>query len=111
MIATFVADPSKSAAATVTAVASGFTETGSMGMPRNGHTATLLANGRVLIVGGDVGPVTTAELFDPSTETFSATGRMTSALRSYRNAVGEWKSALHGRFWPRHFQSSPAEQR
>jgi hypothetical protein len=78
VIATFVADPSKSAVATVTAVASGFSDTGTMDMPRSGHTAILLPNGKVLIVGGGDGPVTTAELFDPATATFSPTGSMTS---------------------------------
>jgi hypothetical protein len=76
VIARFVADPSKIAAATVTSVASGFTETGSMNTPRSGHTATLLANGNVLIVGG---PDATAELFDPVTATFSLTGSMTTS--------------------------------
>ena len=42
--------------------------------PRAAHTATLLADGRVLIVGGYALPDATyaaAELFDPRTETFS----------------------------------------
>lgn len=49
----------------------GFAFTGSMGTPRSGHTATLLADGTVLVVGGGDG---SAELFDPATETFSPTG-------------------------------------
>src|SRR5262245_16065263 len=62
-----------------------FTATGSMTVPRNGHTATLLPNGKVLIAGGEnieYGRSETvwarAELYDPSTGTFSATGNMTS---------------------------------
>jgi hypothetical protein len=80
VIATFVADPSKSAAATVSVFASGFTETGSMSEARSGHTATLLADGRVLIVGGGVGGSgdASAELFDPSKDTFAPTGSMTT---------------------------------
>jgi WD40 repeat protein len=43
---------------------------------RTGHTATLLPSGKVLIVGGygDSLPTNDAELFDPVTGTFAATG-------------------------------------
>jgi hypothetical protein len=80
VIATFVGDPSKSAAATVSVFASGFTETASMSEPRSGHTATLLADGRVLIVGGGVADSddASAELFDPSKGTFAPVGSMTT---------------------------------
>ena len=55
-----------------------FSPTGSMTTARAGHTATLLADGRVLITGGDgpSGPVRSAELYDPTTGTFSPTGTM-----------------------------------
>lgn len=62
-----------------------FTSTGDMTVPRSLHTATTLADGRVLIVGGGdldtsggegLPPLASAELFDPATGTFSATGDM-----------------------------------
>jgi hypothetical protein len=56
-----------------------FTRTGDMINGREGHTATLLSNGKVLIAGGylnDLAPswIATAELYDPATGTFSAEG-------------------------------------
>jgi hypothetical protein len=64
-----------------------FVVTGSMTTPRQSHTATLLKDGRVLIAGGFlyVNPngsavdQASAELYDPSTGSFSATGSMTIA--------------------------------
>jgi hypothetical protein len=67
--------------------------TNMMTAPRSGHTATLLPNGRVLLVGGETttGGTTvhlkSAELFDPTTNTFAATTPMTDA-RSLHVAVG-----------------------
>src|SRR5215475_9037264 len=60
-----------------------FTATGDMNFTRSFHTATLLSNGKVLIVGGagvtrsgDQKPVTSAELYDAVTGTFILTGNM-----------------------------------
>jgi hypothetical protein len=87
-----------------------FSPTGSMSEPRERHTATLLADGRVLITGGNTGaspiaslPVVlasyhgamtaatanvlaSAELYDPKTGTFSRTGSM-SAFRDAHTAT------------------------
>jgi len=60
-----------------------FSRTGDMVTPRADHTATLLTTGKVLLAGG-FGltafnpPVASAELYDPSTGTFTPTGSMTT---------------------------------
>jgi N-acetylneuraminic acid mutarotase len=58
--------------------------TGSMTTARGNHTATLLPNGRVLVAGGLCSggftyPDNSAELYDPSTGTWKATGSMNVA--------------------------------
>jgi len=57
----------------------------SMHDPREGHTATLLSNGKLLIAGGCAGEngnslgLASAELYDPATGTWTLTGSMTTA--------------------------------
>jgi hypothetical protein len=70
-----------------------FTMTGAMATARQQHTATLLADGRVLIAGGststgpgDLQATATAEIYNPSTGSFSVTGSM-NAARTYHTAT------------------------
>jgi hypothetical protein len=80
-----------------------WTATGSMTIPRSQHTATLLRNGKVLVTGGYCpglttpqctsavpagawdpdGAVATAELYDPSSHKWTATGRMMTARANH----------------------------
>lgn len=65
-----------------------FTPVSAMHMPRSTHTATLLTDGRVLIVGGAKGreEVTdTAEIYDPGTRSFTLVGRM--SVPRYKHAA------------------------
>jgi hypothetical protein len=69
-------DPS---VAVVSPRAPGWTATGTMITPRPGHVATLLLDGRVLVMGGPIetmSPANSAELYDPGTGTWAATGSM-----------------------------------
>jgi hypothetical protein len=59
-----------------------FEETGSLLTARAGHTATLLPNGKVLVAAGldsNFVPLTSAELYDPATGTWTATGSLAAA--------------------------------
>src|SRR5580658_3692124 len=56
-----------------------FSATGSMSTPREGHTATILRDGRVLVVGGSpngIQATDSAEIYDPAAGTFSRTGHL-----------------------------------
>ncbi len=63
----------------------GFVATGSMSVPRSNFTATLLPNGKVLVVGGrsNFDPTASAELFDPATGLFAPVGSMTVERRNH----------------------------
>jgi hypothetical protein len=65
-----------------------FTDAGSMAAARLDHTATRLADGRVLIAGGSIGgragdTLATAELYDPATGRFASTGSMHQARQGH----------------------------
>ena len=57
-----------------------FETTGSLAAARYGHTATLLANGKVLVAGGGYGGIlASAELYDPARGTWTMTNSLASA--------------------------------
>jgi hypothetical protein len=70
------------AACTVPAFAQGsgtWTATGTLNFPRVGHTATLLANGQVLVAGGEGTSgnlIASAELYSPATGKWTVTGSL-----------------------------------
>ena len=58
--------------------------TGSLGAARTYHSATLLPNGKVLVVGGYSGSnLASAELYDPATGIWSATGSLGAMRRGH----------------------------
>ena len=52
---------------------------------RSGHTATILSDGKILIVGGEV--TGSAEIYDPSTQTFSLVSGHLNTPRQYHSAA------------------------
>ncbi len=58
---------------------------GSMSESRQGHSATLLNDGMVLVAGGDAGedPFQSAELYDPATGAWSSTDELTDARERF----------------------------
>ena len=61
-----------------------WTATGNMDGVRSGHTATLLPDGKVLVTGGSIGYfsgelLASAELYDPGSGSWTATGSMAAA--------------------------------
>src|SRR5438552_11390781 len=62
-----------------------FAYTPSLNTARSEHTATLLPNGKVLVAGGQNSfmGLTSAELYDPASGTWSATGSLNTARYSH----------------------------
>ncbi len=88
-VATPTPTPTPTAAPAPTPTASPeptFSRTGEMTVGRQIHTATLLANGRVLVAGGydnKDAELASAVLYDPTTGTFSPTGSLRHARGSH----------------------------
>ena len=94
MSPTMSTDATTSAAPTADeATEPAWTPTGSLQEARTGHTATLLPDGRVLVAGGNGAIHATdnlgfryldsAEVYDPATGLWTATGRMTTARSAH----------------------------
>jgi hypothetical protein len=67
----------------------GFSATGTMSGPRGAQTATRLANGKVLLVGGSAGsgPVASGDLYNPATGTWNLTGSMTTVRYAHSTTL------------------------
>ncbi|MGH9763268.1 MAG: Kelch repeat-containing protein, partial [Blastocatellia bacterium] len=70
-----------------------FSGTGAMTTPRESHTATLLKDGKVLITGGhkdrreSMTVYSSAEIYDPATGMFRATGNMTTVRHKHGASI------------------------
>ena len=76
-------------AATAHVQSASWAATGSLGTARFGHTETLLPSGKVLVTGGVDSsgfPSSSAELYDPATETWTATSSM-GTVRYFHTAT------------------------
>src|SRR5262249_49361020 len=93
-----------------------FADTGNMLIARADHTATLLSDGTVLVAGGDpnnimnlvtgfsIGnfpaPLNSAELFDPTSGTFTETGGMVTARENHTaTRLNDGSILVTGGFW------------
>ena len=91
-----VSDLTLTATASITVVPSGFRPSAnSMNDQRTGPTATLLPDGTVLIAGGDAClfqdfeycPLSTAEIYDPATDSFAKLPATMSSTREFHTAT------------------------
>jgi hypothetical protein len=77
--------PSPSLTRADTSSPTGWSAAGTMTKAREYHTATLLADGRVLVAGGSIccAPLADGELYDPRTRAWTVTGSLATARRSH----------------------------
>jgi hypothetical protein len=83
-----------------------FTPVGDMRVARAGHSATLLSNGKVLIVGGGV---VDAEIFNPATNTFVAAGGTSSSSVSTATLLAGGRVLVTGERTPDGSAAAAAE--
>ena len=95
-----------------------FTRTGNLNTARALHTATLLQNGKVLIAGGwkgynnppgEPGTLNSAELYDPSTGSFSYTGYMNTYRGQHTATLLNNGKVLLASGWRSPFTGNEAE--
>ncbi len=69
-----------------------------LNVERRGHSATLLQDGRILIVGGENagGPVSQPELFDPGSQTFSVLASATPRTDHTSTLLGDGRVLIAG---------------
>lgn len=82
--------PSSAPPPASTAKIGSWTESGALNEARAGHTASLLANGSVLVTGGQVGnnvAIRTAETFDPATGQWRLVATMNAARSGHTATV------------------------
>lgn len=82
LIATSSHNTSLSTTAILTIVSIGFAQISDMNVARSGHTATLLADGSVLVAGGTTDTTRSAELFLPESRSFASTTHAMVHVRS-----------------------------
>ena len=93
-----------------------------MGTPRASHSAFLLPNGKVLVVGGtdELAALTSTELYDPETDTWSASqpmstvrqrGTVTQLSSGSRRPIENTSCVVHGEQLPEQMNAIGSDSR